>query len=449
MALVAAANGARRELLPPPATGPSDAAGTTDLVEVSRLFSALRAKPQQPTPTALQPAASVLQPSLIESQSPAAATRSTAAAAEGGNLVPTEMSLAGWKRTNGRVPSLAKGANTTLRVRRWWAPSGQVLESVWTSTDPPFEFAYNPYDSDMAKMLNAGGVLEPTLTQLWGEQTRGCCSTSNGLVVDVGGNFGWYTLYSVALSCSVVVFEPVPAYQEVMKLGLSLNPGFASRVQLFGNVVFDQPGSFTLNVPDVLSKLDAQQLGIAAMDEAVLSGRGWNVGAHAQGVAKKNSGESHVHTARAASVRIDDLVERDICRLKADVEGFEPQVMQTAARLLSLHSVPVVQLELSKTLGSRNQTCAAVHMLRRLDALGYTFRQAPRPYEARDHGAGQVMPFPLGNSSSWERVYRRDFWSFSTNLIAERSAAIRWPTAVPWPLLDECATVPFFDEPLK
>ena len=91
------------------------------------------------------------------------------------------------------MPPFAKGANTTLRVRRWWGPGGQVLESVRTGTEPPFEFAYNPYDKDMTKMLNAGGVVEPTLTQLWGEQTRDCCSTSN-FVVDVGGNFGWHTL---------------------------------------------------------------------------------------------------------------------------------------------------------------------------------------------------------------------------------------------------------------
>lgn len=45
----------------------------------------------------------------------------------------------------------------------------------------------------MSEMLSAGGVVEPTLTQLWGEQTRDCCSTSN-FVVDVGGNFGWHTL---------------------------------------------------------------------------------------------------------------------------------------------------------------------------------------------------------------------------------------------------------------
>ena len=52
-------------------------------------------------------------------------------------------------------------------------------------------------------------VLEPTLTHAWHEATAKCCREKRGLVIDVGGNFGWYTLYSLALGCHVAVFEPV------------------------------------------------------------------------------------------------------------------------------------------------------------------------------------------------------------------------------------------------
>mmetsp|Transcript_31834 Transcript_31834/g.99915 ORF Transcript_31834/g.99915 Transcript_31834/m.99915 type:complete len:207 (+) Transcript_31834:435-1055(+) len=40
---------------------------------------------------------------------------------------------------------------------------------------------------------------------------------------------------------------------------------------------------------------------------------------------------------------------RDVCLLKADVEGYEPQVMQTAQKLLATREVPNLQLELSRT----------------------------------------------------------------------------------------------------
>ena len=118
----------------------------------------------------------------------------------------------------------------------------QYLESVTTRTHPPFTFAFKPDDDDMQRMRSQL-ILEPTLTHAWHEATWRCCQRPGGLVVDVGGNFGWFTLYSLALGCSVVVFEPVPAYREVMQLGMSLNPGFGSRVKLYGNVVYDTPGN--------------------------------------------------------------------------------------------------------------------------------------------------------------------------------------------------------------
>ena len=87
----------------------------------------------------------------------------------------------------------------------------------------------------------------------------------------------------------------------------------------------------------------------------------------------------------AASVRVDDLVTgRDVCLFKADVEGYEPQVpnpnpnpspnrnrnpnpnpspsprpeqvLQTAQTLLATRSVPSLQLELTRTRGSPDQT---------------------------------------------------------------------------------------------
>ena len=128
-------------------------------------------------------------------------------------------------------------------VNRWTTPTGQYLESVTTRTRPPFTFAFKPDDDDMSRMRQQL-ILEPTLTHAWHEATWRCCQAhgGNGIIVDVGGNFGWYTLYSLALGCRVVVFEPIPAYQEVMMLGVSLNPGFRERLELHRNVVYDTPG---------------------------------------------------------------------------------------------------------------------------------------------------------------------------------------------------------------
>ena len=75
----------------------------------------------------------------------------------------------------------------------------------------------HPNDADMQRMREQL-VLEPVLTHAWHEATWRCCASPGGLVVDVGGNFGWYTLFSLALGCEVIVFEPVPLFQEVPRL---------------------------------------------------------------------------------------------------------------------------------------------------------------------------------------------------------------------------------------
>ena len=236
-------------------------------------------------------------------------------------------------------------------VNRWTSPSGQYLESVTTRTHPPFTFAFKPDDDDMSRMRQQL-ILEPTLTHAWHEATWQCCSPksrvrgANGIVVDVGGNFGWYTLYSLALGCSVIVFEPIPAYQEVLMLGVSLNPGFRERVELHGNVVYDTPGNYTLRVP-IAGGRHRKKLGMTGMSGS-------------RGVLKSDfNAKAYTHVASA--VRIDDLIGPEraehVCLLKADVEGYEPQVLQTSQRLLSLSKagVPNLQLELTRTPKSKDQ----------------------------------------------------------------------------------------------
>jgi len=324
-------------------------------------------------------------------------------------------------------------------VNRWTTPTSQLLESVTTRTHPPFTFAFIPADDDMQRMRQQL-ILEPMLTLAWHEAIWRCCQSGggSGLVVDVGGNFGWYTLYSLALGCSVAVFEPIPAYREVLELGVSLNPGFRERVRLYPNVVYDQPGNYSLRVPLATGK-HRKKLGMTGM-------------AGTRGVLKTDkTAKAYTHTA--SSVRLDDLVQRDVCLLKADVEGYEPQVLQTAQKLLSTFSVPSLQLELTRTNGQKDQTCAAIKMLEHLHTLGYDFRQvtnqlvdAPAP-----NGAWRAAP------SSWERLpafptpstlarhgpsaplrvaYLHDFTTHSTNLVGRLDPARRPATPPPWPSLD-------------
>ena len=354
-------------------------------------------------------------------------------------------------------------------IHRWRSPTGQTLETLTTVTDPPFVFAYNPYDTDMVSMRR-NLIVEPTLTRVWHQTTWRCCSASNGIVVDVGGNYGWYTLYSLALGCSVVVFEPVPRYQEVMQLGLSLNPGFASRVTVFSNVVYDVPGEYALRVPNVNPKLmersgdSMESRGHVPLGMTGMNGRA--------GVLK-TLWSAEATTVKARAVRIDDAITRDVCLLKADVEGYEPQVFQTAAALLSRYAVPVLQLELTHT-NDADQTCAMINMLEHLHGpLDYEMRQlsgprlhrpltAPPGVKGDLHFVGpargsswrtapsawrtlQRFPSRAGQNATW--AFKRDFFGYSTNLVALRRSTFRPGATRPWPPLKCSEDAPTRPEP--
>jgi hypothetical protein len=60
----------------------------------------------------------------------------------------------------------------------------------------------------------------------------------------------------------------VPAFHEALRLGLALNPGFASRATLHEKVVYDQPGSYVLRVPKQAGRR-RKKLGMTSMAGSV------------------------------------------------------------------------------------------------------------------------------------------------------------------------------------
>ena len=115
------------------------------------------------------------------------------------------------------------------------------------------------------------------------------------------------------------------------------------------------------------------------------------------------------------------------------------------------------QIELSHTNDSRNQTCAAVQMLKQLDALGFELRQVtsgeahmPRMVEGGSGkstaaGAWRTAPsvwagmrrFPSNAERGMAEAYERDFKTYSTNLVGRRRAEWVAGSVPPWPLLGE------------
>ena len=350
-----------------------------------------------------------------------------------------------------------------------------------TATDPEFMFAYSPLDRDMLR-FEATRMVEARLTHAWHELTWRCCMEGRGLVIDVGGNYGWYTLFSAALGCNVIVFEPVEQFRSVIFTGLARNPGFATRVNVRPNIVYDRPGSYTLRVPvPVPGSRFKRMLGMAGLVDGSFG--------MVKGVI-----DNYINVT-ASAVRIDDLEELGlrvqqhpyphessqplpsgggaplppVCMLKADVEGYEPQVLQTADRLLRSGRVRNIQLELSKPSDMRSragqrQREETIRMLRDLSSFGFELMQVPNDVvdsnfsvpprgqgwreSAGPWGRGLLLPFPSSSvlartrermarnkravrrkasrdaravlEAAWPMAYTRDVNTQSTNVIGRR-----------------------------
>ena len=277
----------------------------------------------------------------------------------------------------------------------------------------------------MCATLDCGisGKPSPTALTLTLEQaaTWRCCQ-GGGLVVDVGANFGWYTLYSLSLGCHALSFEPVPMWREVLSLGVALNRGFSARVRVVPLVVSNRRGAVTLAVP----RPEAADF---ERDGKLLLGMTGMVGP--AGLLKGYRDDSRTVRVEANSTRLDDELagsDADVCMLKADVEGYEPQVVLTAKRLLRGRRVRAVQLELTRPRDPM-QTQANIHMLSQLIVKNFSIRRIAmyrpegglvRDWRAQSERMLASFPRFPRSGDSVAKAWANQF-GLSTNVLAVRT----------------------------
>lgn len=211
---------------------------------------------------------------------------------------------------------------------QWRSPFG-LVEARATASQPRFTFAYSPYDVDTTSMVSEG-LIEPAITRAWHGAVSNCCSRGGGSIIDVGGNYGWYTLFSLAMGCSATVVEPIRSYQQILRHGLALNPGFGRRTRLYSNVIYSERGVFNVTMPQLMAEGDTDEEAAASARRQVRQVRQGMAGMATpeRGVLKMDKGTRHEsHEARAIS--IDDICRSEqcdhLCALKARAAGRAPK----------------------------------------------------------------------------------------------------------------------------
>jgi FkbM family methyltransferase len=139
--------------------------------------------------------------------------------------------------------------------------------------------------------------------------------TTNAIVVDVGANQGFFSLYAASKGATVYAFEPCAENFEVLKWNVGKN-GLGDRVKVFNTAVTSIQGPVSLFVG-----LDARQ--------GILSGT--------VSTRNANRGGEEVQTRSVESVTLDSLlhdlhIER--CDfLKMDCEGAEYEILENTSKI--------------------------------------------------------------------------------------------------------------------
>lgn len=167
---------------------------------------------------------------------------------------------------------------------------------------------------------------------------------SGDLVVDVGANFGFWSVLAARRGCSVIAVEPVARTRALLVRNLERN-GVAAAAEVVGEALSDAPGALEIAVPD---------------------GESGQAGAYADAAAT-------LERETVAATTLDALLgERRVRVLKIDVEGHEWAVLRGAAGVLSNRQVDHVLVEISSGVLARTGRSVA-EIVELLSAHGYEF----------------------------------------------------------------------------
>jgi len=187
------------------------------------------------------------------------------------------------------------------------------------------------------------GVHEPSITA-WIAATL-AAAPARGIVVDVGANLGWHSVHAAQFAAveTVVAFEPDPFNAWLLNRNLAINKVIKAVVNV--------------------SAVGAQR-GRARL----YNYRSTNYGRHTL-LTDYGYGSCEVPLVDLDSaLDVLGLGDRRVLVLKVDVEGYEPAVIEGAARTLA--RTDAVVLEYSPGLWEAGQASADA-MMKRLDAANF------------------------------------------------------------------------------
>jgi len=194
---------------------------------------------------------------------------------------------------------------------------GAKLRIVKTKTDPSFWFAIDGIDhGGVETSIWDANIFAPSETAIFKYILKdGCRQSPSPLVVDVGANIGYFTVYSASMGCRVESFEAVRKFASFFNRSLALN-GWSDRSKIHVNAVDETERT-------VKFKIAEDAWGLSSVSP---------------------KGNYEVKTAV-----LDNEIREDVLLLKIDVEGVEDLVFRGMRNLLAEYDVKNLIVEIKET----------------------------------------------------------------------------------------------------
>lgn len=223
--------------------------------------------------------------------------------------------------------------------------------------EPGFTYMFPAGEPSQQQVYDLG-IFEPYISYHLVGDIKECCQKGNGHFLDVGAQFGWYSLLSASLGCQVDAYEPVPWFQSLLAYNRQEN----NRKTLH-SLLNAHADKFMGNASGKRHTMvmPTQDKGVLDISDGV-------------GEEKCDHGASCLDIAETT---IDDETEsmKDIesCAVKIDAEGTEPEVVEGAKDFLRQKLPKIIVIEVSPGMQKKfkRSDSANMEMLQYVTQLGY------------------------------------------------------------------------------
>jgi len=257
----------------------------------------------------------------------------------------------------------------------------------------------NP-DEVNSRFIIEYGIFAPAETQIfWSLLQNECKKDPPPLVVDVGANLGWFTLFAASMGCRVISFEPNSLAMTFLKISVKFNN--------FEHLVTFYP------------------YGIGSKRENKTFSRGgghWGVGKFTDDLANFDQ----IMTI----VPLDEMIQEDVFLLKIDTEGYEKEIFEGMFKMLETFHVSnilaEVKLDFSNNKQKEREKIPLLQRIRKNGFTGFYYREfyGNQPLDA---SLWRLLPAPLE-----AELIGEDFKFSTEDILFTRDPEIIKALDIPW-----------------